>query len=148
MAQGYRAGGEQCLFAVKDHLKRAIGDARRHSGRARAVHGVGVFDLNDDAAIESVSVGGEDRQTCLGRPSITRGKTKRLVAWYRTASLDVGVRRGSNRWLTNMPCRELFEDERQSTFIVINRKRCYRHVSHVASLHLNELDESRYIRIQ
>lgn len=67
LAQGNRSGGEQRLFAVEGHPQRAIGEARRHSGRARAAQVVGICDFDDDAVVKAVGVRGDNRQTCLDR---------------------------------------------------------------------------------
>lgn len=68
MAENDLAGGEQRLSAVENHAERAVSEARRHhSGRARAIQVVGVFDFDDDAVIEAIGVGGEDIETCLNQ---------------------------------------------------------------------------------
>ena len=68
-SKGNSAGGEQNFFSVDKHDKRAVRQARRHSGGAGAVQTVGVGHLDDDAAVGTVAVGGEDGQACSNRQS-------------------------------------------------------------------------------
>lgn len=55
------AGGEQSFCPVENHGQRTIRKARRYSGRARAVQAVGFPDFDDDAVVNAVRIGGEDR---------------------------------------------------------------------------------------
>lgn len=85
LTEGDGSGGVQRLHSVDKHPQRAIGKARGHSVRARAVQVVGVFDLHDDAVVESVGVGGQDRQTWLGRGEYTARQNETVsLTWQGT----------------------------------------------------------------
>lgn len=67
MAEENRAGRLKGFFSVKDYTERSIGEAGRHSGGARTLEAVGVLNLDDNAVVVVIGVGGLDRQTCFGR---------------------------------------------------------------------------------
>lgn len=53
---------EQGLLSVDSHAQSAVREARRHPDGARALEAVRVFDRDDDAVLEPVVVGGEERE--------------------------------------------------------------------------------------
>ena len=64
LPQEDRAGGQQGLLSVEGHAQGTVRQAGRHPGGAGAVQAVRFVDLDDDAVVEPVRVGREDRQAC------------------------------------------------------------------------------------
>ncbi len=100
LAEDNRAGRPKRFFSVKNNAQRPIREAWRHSGGARALQAVRVLDLDHNAVVVVIGVGGEDRQTCFGRDRAKphqRDKRKRrqvnfghsVVSWFKTPLVTV-----------------------------------------------------------
>lgn len=63
-AWGHRYGArpEQGLLPIDEHAQGAVGEARGNLGGARALEAMRVLDGDNDAVLDSVEVGGEERK--------------------------------------------------------------------------------------
>lgn len=93
-AEDNRARSVKGLFSVKNHAKGSIRKARRHSGGARALEAVRVFDFDDNAVVEVIGVRGEDRKACFDKRRATKRKQdQRWVVIEIVSIRDPGFRR-------------------------------------------------------